>query len=235
MTAFTAGLLLGIVGSIHCAGMCGPLLLTVNRFGVGSVTRQDAYVRMAAYHAARLLMYAALGLAAGYTGSALATAGLGRAIAIGSGVLLIAAAIGTLPGRKLRALSAVWSSAVVRASVGATRLLGRRPLVGHVGLGFANGLLPCGLVYAALASSTTLGTVVESVLFMSGFGLGTVPVLMGVVLSAVELPFLLKRRLRFAAPVVMALAGTLLIARGIVPSEFAPHSHAGHPILSFRR
>ncbi|HEU4938760.1 MAG TPA: sulfite exporter TauE/SafE family protein [Vicinamibacterales bacterium] len=232
MTSFAAGLLFGVAGSIHCAGMCGPLLVTVNRFG--AVTRCHAYARMLTYHGARVLMYATLGLAAGYTGSAVATAGLGRAIAIVSGVLLIAAAIGALPGRRLKWLSAVWSSMVIRI-VEARGIVRARPFVGHIVLGVANGLLPCGLVYAALAASTALGTVVDSLLFMSGFGLGTVPILMGLVLSAIELPFLLKRRLRFAAPLVMALAGTLLIARAIVPSEPAPHSHGGHPILSFRR
>lgn len=233
MTALIAGLLFGIAGSIHCAGMCGPLVVMVSRFG--SATRRDVYVRMLAYHAARVLMYATVGIAAGFTGAALAAAGLGRGLAIVSGVLLIAAAIGRLPGRRLRSVSAAWSSAVVRSTVAATHLVNTRPFVGHIVLGFAHALLPCGLLYAALASSAAMGSVVDSVVFMTGFGVGTVPILMGIVLFAVELPTILSRRLRFAPALVMALTGLLLIARAIAPLDVAPHSHAGHPIVSFQR
>jgi sulfite exporter TauE/SafE len=233
MIAFATGLLLGLASSIHCAGMCGPILLTVNKFG--RLADDGRAARMLAYHAARVFVYVMLGLAAGYTGMFLATAALGRAIATLSGVLLISAAIGTVTAPRVKRLPAVWSRIVVRGCVVATRLISTRPLSGYVVLGLANGLLPCGLLYAALASAVALGTVGRSVLFMSGFGVGTLPILLGIAVSVVSLPGSWKQRIQFAGPVVMAIAGTLLIARGIVPVDRAADAHVSHSILSLQR
>jgi uncharacterized protein len=230
MTSFLAGLLLGGFGSVHCAGMCGPILLTVTRLGAGE--RRCWYVGMLAYHAARVLMYAVIGVVAGYTGNALATAGLGRPIAIISGALLVAAAFG---GPWLKRLPAAWSSLIVRAGASATRLIRTHPLAGFFVLGLANGLLPCGLLYAAIASSTVAGTINGSMTFMIGFGLGTLPLLMSVMASSVLVPAALKRRVRLAGPVAMALVGTLLIARGVLLPERPSRAHSHPPILSLHQ
>ena len=232
MTYLLAGLLLGVFGSIHCVGMCGPILLTVNRLGSGG--RQPAYARMLAYHVARVFMYAVLGIVAGYTGTVLATAGLGRAIAVMSGAFLIAAAIGVTTGRRLKAVPVAWSSLVVRAGVRATRLIRTHPLAGYFVLGLANGLLPCGVLYAAFTASAAVGTIVGSVILMTGFGLGTVPLLMSVTVSSVLVPAGLKRRITLAGPVAMALVGTLLIARGILLPERPNPAHRQHSILSLQ-
>jgi sulfite exporter TauE/SafE len=90
-------------------------------------------------------------------------------------------------------------------------------------MGLANGLLPCGILYAALATSVALGAVAKSLVFMTGFGLGTVPVLLGVTISATSLPLPWRRRLRLAGPAVMIAAGCLLIARGVLPAGSAHH------------
>jgi sulfite exporter TauE/SafE len=232
MTSFLAGLLLGGFGSLHCAGMCGPILLTVSKLGSGEA--HSRYLHMLVYHGARVLMYAVLGMVAGFTGTALATAGMGRAIAIVSGALLLAAAIGVTTGPWLKRVPAAWSSLSVRAGVRATRLIRTHPLAGHFALGLANGLLPCGLLYAAVASGTVAGTIAGAVVFMTGFGLGTVPLLMSVTLSTIFVPGGVKRRIRLAGPVAMALVGALLIARGVLPTGRPGGSHSQHSILSLR-
>ncbi len=229
MTYLLAGMLLGVASSVHCAGMCGPLLLAVNRFA-GS--RRDAGLRMLVYHGARVLTYTTLGVVVGYTGEGLTAAGLGRVIAITSGTLLIAAAAGMAVSRWMSPLSAAWSSITLRAGIAAARLTQRRPLAGYIILGLANALLPCGLLYAAIAASAALGAVSRSVVFMTGFGLGTIPLLMAVTISALSVPASLRRRLRFAGPVVMAVAGSVLIARAILPPDSGTHPHPEPSILS---
>jgi uncharacterized protein len=219
MTYLLAGLVLGLAGSLHCAGMCGPILLAVNR----SASGRDALTRMLIYHASRISIYCALGVVAGYTGRAASTAGLGRAIAIVAGALLVLGSIGVLAGRWTRPLTVASSSLAIRAGTAAAALTRQRPLAGHALLGAANGLLPCGLVYAALAASLALGTVVGSVVFMSGFGLGTMPVLIALTISAASIPFSWRRRFRLAVPVLMVAAGSLLIAWGVMPSDSAAH------------
>lgn len=226
MTSFAAGLLLGVLGSVHCAGMCGPILLTINSFG--SEKGQSVHTRMLVYHVARVFTYAVLGIAAGYTGTILTTSGLGRAIAITSGAFLIASAMGVTAGVRMKRLPAIWSSIVVRVGVTAASLVRTHPVGGYIILGLANGLLPCGLLYAALASSVAIGAIGGSLAFMIAFGLGTTPLLMSVALSPTLVPASLKRRISVAAPVAMALVGILLIARGILPPDRMQHVHSGH-------
>ena len=231
MTSIVAGLLLGVFGSIHCAGMCGPILLTVNRLGSGG---QSEFLRMLVYHVARVFTYALLGIAAGYTGTILMTSGLGRAIAITSGALLVLSAMGVTAGLRVKRVPAAWSSIVVRAGAAAAKLVRTHPLAGYVVLGLANGLFPCGLLYAALASSVAIGTVGGSLIFMLAFGLGTTPLLMSVALSTTLVPASMKRRISLAGPIAMALVGTLLIVRGILPLKPMGHLHGHHQVLSLK-
>lgn len=221
MTFLLSGLLLGLAGSVHCVGMCGPILLAVNRSAAGPT----ALARMLAYHGARVFIYGMLGAAAGFTGHAAATAGLGRAIAVATGALLVVGSLGAVGGKWIRPLTTAGSLLALRAATAAVALTRRRPVSGHAILGLANGLLPCGLLYAAVATSLALGTVVRSVVFMFGFGLGTVPALLVLTISAASIPVPWRRRFRLAAPVVMIVAGSLLIARGVMPVESAGHHH----------
>jgi uncharacterized protein len=68
VTLFAAGVLLGLAGSVHCAGMCGPLMLTVSG---GGPLNASTLLRMLVYHSGRVLMYLVLGAAAGFAGHGL--------------------------------------------------------------------------------------------------------------------------------------------------------------------
>jgi sulfite exporter TauE/SafE len=232
MTTLVAGLVLGLFGSIHCAGMCGPILLAVNRFGAGG--GQSVYTRMLVYHAARVFTYGVIGIAAGYTGLALTAAGLGRVVAIASGAVLVASAMGTMTRVRMNLLPGAWSAIVVRAGAAAARAVRTYPIAGHIVLGLANGLLPCGLLYAAVASSVVVGSIGGSAIFMLAFGLGTTPLLMSVASSTTLVPASLKRRTSLGGPVALALVGILLIARGILPLDGMEHRHSHHQILSLK-
>lgn len=224
MTYLVAGALFGLAGSLHCAGMCGPLLLAVS--GGAGASRSQVMRRMLLYHASRVFMYVLLGLGAGYAGKALSFGGVGRGIAVAAGALLILAATGLPAGRYVSTVSQAWSAAAVRAGVKATTYTRRHPQSGYVVLGTVNGLVPCGLVYAAVAAAAACGTVAASVGFMTGFGVATVPLLLAITLSAASVPVLLRRRLRLAGPALMAIAGILLIVRAFAP--MAPDSRHHH-------
>lgn len=210
---FLSGVLLGLLGSLHCAAMCGPILLAVNR----AAARPSALTRMLAYHGARVFIYAALGVIAGFTGHVAATAGLSRAIALGTGASLVLASVGVIGGRWTRPLTVPCSSLAIRAGTAAASLTRRRPVGGYTILGIANGLFPCGLLYAALGTSLALGSVARAAVFMFGFGLGTVPALTVLTISVTAIPMSCRRRFRLAAPILMMVAGSLLIARGVMP------------------
>ena len=230
MTWLMAGVALGLAGSLHCAGMCGPLLLAVHRGGL----RAHVIRRMALYHAARVFTYALLGIPAGYAAHALSFGAAGRAVAAAAGMALVAAALVELTGnlggtgeivRLGRGMSYAWSAVVVRIATNAAALTRRHPLVGYVALGAVNGLLPCGLVYAAVAGAAASGTIASALTFMLGFGVGTVPLLFAVTVSAGSVPAAVRQRLRFVAPALMAAAGLLLIVRAFAPLERPGHRH----------
>jgi sulfite exporter TauE/SafE len=210
--------------------MCGPLVLTLGR---GSSRTRIRRVRHAAlYQLGRVFTYVALGLATGFVGEALTARGFGRAVAILAGLLLLLAAVRSARTMSFGRLERLGASAATRACVAAGRWSATHPAAGPLLTGAANGLLPCGLVYAALTAAAALGSTGEAAALMAGFGVGTVPALAAVSVSAGALPPSLRFRLRRLAPIVLALAGVLLLVRGVAPSPPGAHSqapaHAGH-------
>jgi sulfite exporter TauE/SafE len=162
-------------------------------------------------------------------------------VAVLAGVLLVVAAAGiTIKTRvKLVARLSSWvvlgvSRSAAEISTAATTFARRHQRLGYAVLGLANGLFPCGLVYAAVVTAAAAGTIVHAVLFMIGFGAGTVPLLMALTVSASTIPAGVRRRFRLAFPAVLALAGILLIARGVVTTDRNAAGPALSSILSHR-
>jgi sulfite exporter TauE/SafE len=129
------------------------------------------------------------------------------------GVLLIASAafgrVNTAFGRTL------WSTMSVRLSTHAITWSRRHPVAGPALMGATNGLLPCGLLYAAVVAAAGLGGVHDALFLIGGFGIGTIPALFVVTSMASWLPAIMRRRVAQAAPFLAASIGVLLIARGI--------------------
>ena len=200
--------ILGLVGSFHCAGMCGPLALALpasreagRRFVTGRL----------AYNLGRVLTYGFLGLVFGLVGKTLLLAGIQRWLSIFLGALLLA---GLAAGRQL-ALTRPLTLLVERVKRPMSALL-RRPSLGSLTLlGLLNGLLPCGLVYVACAGAVATGGIVAGAQYMIGFGLGTFPMMLTISLSRSLFPVRLRLRLRAAIPVCIFLLGALLILRGM--------------------
>lgn len=202
------GFLLGLVGSLHCAGMCGPLALAVPVVGEG---RGAILLSRLTYNLGRIATYAVLGLAAGMLGQAFALAGLQRWVSLAAGVVILAGLVAT----------ARWS-----AGLPVTRLMGRlkagfgllmrRRTHGSVFLlGTLNGLLPCGLVYVACAAAVVSPSWYEGVGYMIAFGLGTVPMMFAFGVVGLKLQSLLRFRLQRLVPVSLAVVGGLLLLRGL--------------------
>jgi uncharacterized protein len=200
--------ILGLAGSLHCAGMCGPLALALPAMGK---TPMALLAGRAAYNAGRILTYCALGLVFGLLGRTLVLAGIQRWVSIALGLALMA---GLLTSRKL----ALWRPAtalVERMKSGMSLALRRRSAVALLVLGLLNGLLPCGLVYVACAGATATGGIVAGMQFMAAFGLGTVPMMLAISLSGRLIPVSLRLHFRRAIPVSVFLLAALLILRGM--------------------
>lgn len=200
--------ILGLAGSLHCAGMCGPLVLAMT---AGSRGGPAGLSGMIAYHAARVGTYALLGVVFGMLGRSLALAGLQRWVSMGAGVLLLLGAVSVLPSWGSR-----WGVGVV---VGLRRIAAPwmcgSTLAARMTLGSINGLLPCGLVYAAGAGSAAAGSLPESVAYMGVFGLGTLPMMLGLSISGRALPLHWRSGIQGLVPWTMGGVGVLLIVRGL--------------------
>ena len=223
MIALAAGLLLGVSGSVHCAAMCGPLVAVAD----GMTARGRGVSRWrgrAAYHGSRVGTYVLLGAAAGASGAAIEVHGFGRGLAIAAGLALIAQAC-VAAGAVRGGIATTASGRLAGAVSGAAAWLRRRGMARPSVMGALNGLLPCGLVYAALIAAAGTGGASTSVSLMAGFGLGTLPALFGVgVVSALASARGGPVVRRVAVPVALGIAGAVLIARGLGP---AAHDHAG--------
>ncbi len=224
MTALVTGFVLGAVGSGHCVGMCGPLVLTIGRIQARSSHRGQARYALL-YHAGRVLTYLALAVPAGLLGQALVLHGCGRALAIVAGLLLLASALGGFGARLPGWLGSMGSAAATRACAAANSWRGAHPVAGPVAAGAAHGLVPCGLVYAAVTAAAAMGSATDALVLMIGFGLGTAPALVALSFSATWLPVGLRLRLRLLTPVVLALTAALLLVRGLAPPASVPHDH----------
>lgn len=95
------------------------------------------------------------------------------------------------------------------------RLFARRTYPAMFGLGTLNGLLPCGLVYVGLAGATATGLATEGAAYMTAFGLGTLPMMLGVSFLGQYVDVSLRNRVRRAVPVLVSLVGILFILRGL--------------------
>lgn len=207
MALWTA-FLLGFVGSLHCAGMCGPLALALPVVGR---TRASFLLSRLIYNLGRLVTYGVLGLVFGLLGATLALAGLQRWLSLAMGTALL---IGLLASSR-PAVGTPAIKLVVWVKAGLGQLLQRRSFTALFTLGLLNGLLPCGLVYVAGAGATATGSLLTAMEYMLGFGAGTLPMMLGIGLARRPLQALVRfptRRLITASLLMVAL---LLILRGL--------------------
>ena len=197
-------LLLGLGGSLHCAAMCGPLVFSVqNNWGIKGIN-----LPILLYHGGRILGYLFLGLAFSFITAPVYLFHLQQYISLVSGILLLLFVFkNKIPG--IKQLMA-WISN--RLSTSMSKYYQKKNSIPVVG--FLNGLLPCGLSYAAAAVSVSQPNVGASLSFMLFFGLGTLPMfLVGSYLSK-KVKFGFFKRINQYVNYSMVFVGLLLVLRG---------------------
>jgi sulfite exporter TauE/SafE len=192
--------------------MCGPIamMLPVDR---NNPTKKAIQILL--YHAGRLTSYAMLGLLFGLLGKGLYIAGVQQQISIVMGVLMIVLAI--VPEKVFARYN--FSRPIynfiskVKTSLGSQ--FKRKSPDALFTIGVLNGLLPCGLVYAALFGAIAMQSVTFSISYMLLYGLGTIPLMSAVVYVSnfLSLPF--RNKLQKIVPLVTVIMGLLFVLRGM--------------------
>jgi len=205
-------LIFGLVSSLHCIGMCGPIamMLPVDQKNPTKKATQILF-----YHAGRLTSYGTLGLLFGLLGKGLYLAGMQQRFTIVLGVLMILIAI--LPEKIFAQynFSKPLYQLISKLKSGLGNQFKRKSADAFYSIGVFNGLLPCGLVYAALFGAIAMQNVILSVTYMLLYGLGTIPMMSAVVYasSILSLPF--RSKLQKIVPLITIIIGLLFVLRGM--------------------
>lgn len=204
--------LLGLAGSLHCVAMCGPLMLALPLDGRA---RRQVVGQTLLYQAGRIGMYGLLGVLFGLLGKGIALAGFQQALSIAAGGLMLVAAFFTVQWERA-ALAVPGMQPLTRwVQRQIAILLRQHPKGAALGVGLLNGLLPCGLVYAAIAGAISTTNGWSGGAFMLLFGAGTLPLLLTLMLTGQRFSPLWRARFRLVQPLLLAIAGFMLISRGM--------------------
>jgi hypothetical protein len=216
--------------------MCGPL---IGAYGcaqrAGGRERGALAVALGLYHTGRLSSYAALGALFGLLGAAGGLAGehaaLGQAVlAIGASALMIflgLGLLGLLPHRP-----AGWTGRIATRVMSAVRaLFATRRAVGRFALGAAQGLLPCGPIYAVALAALGRGSASGGALALLAYGVGTLPVLFAVGFGLPQLGVNTRLRLHRLGAALVVLVAVQMGLRGLAVLELVPHVHLGEVVL----
>jgi len=209
---FATAVILGLLGSFHCVGMCGPIafLLPLDR---SNPLRK--YSQLFLYHLGRLSTYTFLGLLFGMLGKGLHLFGFQQQLSIAVGILMILVVL--VPQQwlnKYRISKPVYKViSKVKSALG-SQLKKRTPDTFFT-IGFLNGFLPCGLVYMAIFGAIAAGNVALGSLYMLGFGLGTIPLMTTAIYLGNFLKGTVRQKIRRAIPVFVVLVGCFFILRGM--------------------
>lgn len=225
MDLIAAVFVASLLGSLHCAGMCGPLVA----FVLGDAQRQTTAERTVlhiAYHGGRLVAYSLAGALCGLIGAAVdlgaARWGLSQAAALLAGLMMIV--VGLLSIARCAGLRflhwAAPSSLRWLIAAGQRAALTLRPLPRALVIGLLTALLPCGWLYLFAVVAAGTGSPLRGAAVMAAFWLGSVPILVALGVSVQALAGTLGRRLPLVAAVVILLLGvSTLVLRMQTPVE----------------
>ncbi|MFN4198428.1 MAG: sulfite exporter TauE/SafE family protein [Flavobacterium sp.] len=205
-------LIFGLLSSFHCVGMCGPIALML------PVDRQNhsrKVMQLLLYHNGRFISYAFLGLLFGALGKGFYLAGMQQQLSIVVGLLMILWVI--IPENQLAKYNV--SRPVYKLISRVKSQLGaqfkRKSPDAFLTIGLLNGLLPCGMVYAALFGAMAMQSIPLGMGYMVLFGLGTLPMMSAVVLLSQLITMPVRQTMLKIIPVFLLVLGVLFVLRGM--------------------
>jgi len=211
---FWTAFLIGFIGSFHCVGMCGPIALSLP---YQDVTKWRTTANILVYNLGRIISYSFIGLLFGILGKGIALAGLQQWLSIGLGVLMLFAAfsIVNIERQLIKIPILDYFFKQVRLRLGQSLKRKNRKTQTLFTVGILNGFLPCGLVYLAIIGAIGTGSILGGSLYMTLFGLGTIPLMLTVALVSNLINLNIRKRIQKAIPMMLFTFAVLFILRGL--------------------
>lgn len=201
--------LIGILGSIHCIGMCGPIALALP-----IEQGKNRFWGITLYNLGRIITYGLFGFLFGSFGSLFVIAGLQQFLSITAGITLLTIVIIPFIGSSVTITSPL-NRAMFSLKAALGFYLKKYSSLSLFTIGLLNGLLPCGLVYIAVVGAIATGNAITGSGYMMLFGLGTAPAMFLMSFYKNNLPATWRLRLIKILPVTVCLIGLMLIFRGL--------------------
>lgn len=217
LSLYSGAFTLGFLGSLHCAGMCGPLVLAVH-----SKCNSPILLNTIIYHSGRIWSYSFLGLLMFFLGNSV-TIFISQkyfSVILGIGMLIFYFII---PKFKLLKYSQLFSSIYSKFQNQ------NRNTVSSFVLGILNGFIPCGLVYAGLILSLSNQNLQQCIGTMITFGLGTLPMMLSISTSTRWLKINYKHKLmKYITSSAIIFTAVFLISKGYVQEEQLNATNCSH-------
>ena len=202
--------ILGLLGSWHCIGMCGPIALMIP-----GAKGKNRFVAVSLYHAGKILSYLLLGSLFGLFSIFLSSLKIQSIISILGGVFILILALAPFVLNYVERKGFKAFQRLINFKQKISSALNKNRLEFGFYIGFLNGFIPCGLVYIAAIGAMVQTSFVDSLLYMLMFGLGTLPLLASFQILASGLknrPFFKMKQLRTAG---FLFVGCFLIWKGV--------------------
>jgi uncharacterized protein len=212
LEAALAGFGFGFIGSLHCIGMCGPIVLALP---IGNHRWATFALGRFLYNLGRVVTYTIMGGIVGLLGAGILLPLFQQDLSIIAGIFIILSVV----LRRLIKLSwpvpSFLSGTLQRLQAKIAALLQKQSVAALFLLGVLNGLLPCGFVYVAMTAAAVSAHVLSGMLFMAGFGFGTIPAMIGFSVSPRIFSAGVRARIAKILPAFTLLVGVLLVLRGL--------------------
>lgn len=218
-----AALIMGLAGSLHCAGMCSPLAMTITGMKGSAISNRILY------NTGRITIYGLLGGVVASIGYILPISKYQNLLSLLLALALLTMAVVGITDVRIPFLSKAMIKFTNFLKNQFGKFLHRKGSLALLCLGGLNGLLPCGLTFVALSFCITLTTPVEGFFYMFLFGVGTLPVMLGFASIAGFVTRKLKWDLKNVTTALMAISGILLIVRVFL--LHAPEGHEAHNLV----
>lgn len=209
-----AGFLLGFLGSFHCAAMCGPIAISLPS---SNKSKLNFLLERFSYNIGRVITYSLFGMIFGFFGERIFMAGFQQLISVIIGIVILFYLVKPLLKQNSSNLFSIQNSGSSFSFFKNifAKFYSKNSKLSLLGIGILNGFLPCGFVYIALSGAVAMRSPMNGALFMMFFGIGTLPLMLGISMSKSFVSLQLRRKINKLSPAIALIFALIFIIRGL--------------------